>query len=94
MFDFFWAAFPWVAIGIALAVLAANYSKKKKNRQEQPDVPAEEDSKKEAGNYMSEGMCIGMCLGSAFGSMRGFNIGIGICLGMLFGLVIGMNIKK
>ena len=44
VFDFLWAALPWIAVGLLLAVFFARSAKKKK---------AEEQT----GDYGTEGMC-------------------------------------
>ena len=78
--DFLWAALPWIAMGLLLAVFAVKSAGKKKK--EEP-----------AANCMTEGMCLGMCLGTAVGTSLG-NVGTGISLGMLIGLAVGSCIKK
>ena len=75
------AALPWIAVGLALAVLFAKSGGKKKK-------------KEHTGDYGAEGMCLGMCFGTALGVAFGNNIAIGLPLGMLFGLAIGSSIKK
>ena len=51
MKEFMMAALPWICIGFAIALFAANHGAVKKAK----------DSGKEYGNYMTEGMCLGMC---------------------------------
>ncbi len=80
--DFIRAAAPWVAMGLAVAILAARgVSRKKKG-------------KKADGDYGTEGMCLGMCFGLLAGNLLENGTGIGISLGMLLGLVIGTCIPK
>ena len=81
VFDFLWAALPLIAVGLALAVLFAKGTGKKKKEEQ-------------TGDYGTEGMCLGMCFGTAIGTALGNNIGLGISLGMLMGLAIGTSIKK
>lgn len=81
MKDFVFAALPWVAIGLCLAILFARSAKKEKEE-------------KSTENYGTEGMCLGMCLGTAIGTSIGNNTGIGLTLGMLLGLAIGSCIEK
>lgn len=50
MKDFIMTALPWVCLGVALAVCAVNFNKRKTEKQEHD-------------NYMTEGMCFGMCFG-------------------------------
>ena len=57
MKEFMMAALPWICIGIAIVLFAANHVAVKKAK----------DSDKEYGNYMTEGMCLGMCVGTALG---------------------------
>ena len=57
MKEFMMAALPWICIGFAIALFAANHGAVKKAK----------DSDKEYGNYMTEGMCLGMCVGTALG---------------------------
>ena len=75
------AVLPWIAVGLALAVLFAKSAGKKRKREK-------------TGDYGAEGMCLGMCLGTAIATSLGNNTGIGISLGMLIGLAIGTCIKK
>lgn len=79
MKDFIFAALPWVAIGLCLAIFFAKNARK---------------SNKETENYGTEGMSIGMCFGVAIGTSFDGGVGIGISLGMLFGLAIGSCIEK
>ena len=74
MKDFMMAALPWICIGIAIALFAANHGAAKKAK----------DSDKEYGNYMTEGMCLGMCVGTALGG-NGLIYGMlgGLVVGML-----------
>ena len=81
VFDFLRAALPWIAVGLALAVLCARGAGKAKK-------------KEPASDYGTEGMCLGMCFGTAIGTAFGNNIAIGLPLGMLFGLAIGSSIKE
>ena len=82
IFDFIWAALPWIAMGLLLAIFSArSVAKKRKNE-------------KTSDEYGTEGMCLGMCLGTAIGSLFDNNTGIGISLGMLIGLAIGTCLKK
>ena len=76
--DFLRAALPWIAVGLALAVLCVRGAGKKKKK----------------ADYGTEGMCLGMCVGTAIGASLGNNIGLGISLGMLIGLAIGTCIEK
>lgn len=79
MKDFIFAALPWVALGLCLAVFFARNGRK---------------SSKESENYGTEGMSLGMCFGVAVGSSFDGGVGIGISLGMLLGLAIGSSIVK
>ena len=81
VFDFFRAALPWIAVGLALAVLCARGAGKARK-------------KEPASDYGTEGMCLGMCLGTAIGTAFGNHTGLGISLGMLIGLAIGTCCKK
>lgn len=82
MKDFIFAALPWMAIGLCLAIFFARNGKKDK------------DVKKTAENYGSEGMSVGMCIGVALGNLFEGGVGIGISIGMLLGLCIGSAIPK
>lgn len=75
MKDFIMAALPWICIGIAIALFAANYGAAKKAK----------DDEKEYGNYMTEGMCLGMCVGTALG---GNGLSFGMLIGMAIGMCI------
>ena len=81
VFDFLFAALPWISIGLPLALFCAR-GRKKRAQNEQTD------------NYGPEGMCLGMCFGTAIGTSLGNNTGLGISLGMLLGLAIGSGIRK
>ena len=86
IWDFVRAAAPWVAMGLAVTILAVRGAKRKK--------ATEKQDKKQAVNYGPEGMCLGMCLGTALGSTLWNDTGIGLSLGMLIGLAIGSGIRK
>ena len=75
MKEFILAALPWICIGIAVALFAANHSAVKKAK----------DAEKEYGNYMAEGMCFGMCVGTALG---GNGLIYGMLLGLVVGMFI------
>ena len=79
MIDFVKNAFPFIVIGIGLAMMCANFSKKKRGA---------------ADNYLTEGMCLGICLGVALSAAIHIHMGVGISLGMLIGEITGMLIKK
>lgn len=100
MKEFIMAAFPWVCIGLVVAVLAAQMSRKKKAGDEQDkygqqgncqDIQEEIEDSEE--NYMTTGMCLGMCFGVAIGTALD-QLAMGISLGMLIGMCVGMNMKK
>ena len=75
MKEFMMAALPWICIGFAIALFAANHGTAKKAK----------DSDKEYGNYMTEGMCLGMCFGTALG---GNGLIYGMLLGLVIGMFI------
>lgn len=81
MKDFILAALPWVCMGLALAILAAHWGSRAKQKSGKDDKSSPED------NYMVEGMCLGMAVGLSLG-------GAGYSYGMLLGMVIGMCIPK
>lgn len=64
--DFIRSAAPWVAMGLAVAILAVRGAVKIKKGEKQ-------DS-----NYGLEGMCLGMCFGTALGTALGNNTGVGL----------------
>ena len=80
--DFIRSAAPWVAMGLAVAILTVRGAVKIKKGEKQ-------DS-----NYGLEGMCLGMCFGTALGTALGNNTGVGLSLGMLLGLAIGSCIPR
>lgn len=97
MVDFLLAALPWVIMGIAIAVIAANFSriKRKPNTKEQENsVEANSPNTENGENYMSVGMCLGMCVGTVFSSTGMIPLSYGISFGMLIGMVAGMRIQK
>ena len=75
MKEFMMAALPWICIGFAIALFAANHGTAKKAK----------DSDKEYGNYMTEGMCLGMCMGAALGRN---GLIYGMLLGLVVGMFI------
>lgn len=85
--DFIYAALPWIAIGLFLAIF---FARKKMTGNKK----AEDNSTDNHTDYTAEGMSIGMCFGAAIGAANVINIGTAMCLGMLIGLIIGMQIKK
>lgn len=72
MTAFMTAALPWICIGIAIALAAANYSAVRKANAEG----------KEYGNYMTEGMCVDVCIGTALG---GTGLIYGMLAGIVIG---------
>ena len=95
MKEFFSAAFPWVAIGLSIAIILANAVKREriKVRDESGEDKASGD-KKAADNHMTDGMCIGMCIGVVVATTGVVELADGISLGMLLGLTAGLCIKK
>ena len=75
MKEFMMAALPWICIGIAIALFAANHGAAKKAK----------DSDKESGNYMTERMCLGMCVGTALG---GNGLSYVMLVGLVIGMCI------
>jgi len=75
MKEFLIAALPWICIGIAIALFAADHSVSKKAKKD----------RKEYGNYMTEGMCLGMCAGTALG---GNGLIYGMLFGLVVGMTI------
>lgn len=76
------AAFCWVAVGLAAAVLVIRGLTRKRSGKKQND------------SYTLEGMSLGMCFGLLAGTMLENGLGIAISLGMIIGLVIGMLVPK
>ncbi|MDD2955336.1 MAG: hypothetical protein PHD67_03345 [Oscillospiraceae bacterium] len=92
MADFLQAAFPWVVMGVAIALFCCNHAKMK--RQNTDGGKQKTDDEKKADNRMAEGMSIGMCIGVAIGSTGVCSLATGVSLGMLIGMVAGMYMKK
>jgi len=65
--EFLKAALPFVAMGLALAILIANRSRKKKG-------------KEGIGNYSTVGLCIGMVVGMAINPDYGMSPGMPVGL--------------
>ena len=78
--DFLSAAFPWLVMGLCIAVLCAGLGRKK------------EDGKNRS--YISEGMMIGLMIGVAMGTVGELGTGTSLSLGMLIGLTVGSLIPK
>ena len=68
-------ALPWICIGIAIAMFAANHGAAKK----------EKENDENYSNYMTEGMCLGMCVGTALG---GNGLIYGMLFGLVVGMLI------
>lgn len=83
MNEFIMAAFPWVLMGLAIAIFASSCA-----------FELEED-KKEQKNRMAIGMSIGILCGiiiTAMGLLQ--NYAMGISIGLLWGIVLSMDIKR
>ena len=80
MKDFLTAAYPWLIMGLCLAILCTKLGKKK------------EDEK--IGNYMTEGMLFGMMLSVALGKLGDMGTGTSLSMGMLLGMTLGSAIPK
>lgn len=76
------AAFCWVAVGLAAAVLVVRGLARKRSGKKQDD------------SYSLEGMSLGMCFGLLAGTMLENHMGIAISLGMIIGLVLGILIPR
>lgn len=100
MKEFLTAALPFVLLGLAVAVFAAQTGAETQRRhtcQEQTGMlgTTESEQKREySGNYMVAGMCIGLCLGISLGSSGVLPLSAGTSFGMLLGMCIGMCIKR
>ena len=97
MTDFLSAALPWVLIGISVAIITINFSRKRMKTYTKGQENAGEVNSANAddkGNYISVGMCLGMCIGTVFSSTGIVPLSYGISFGMLMGTVVGMCIKK
>ena len=75
MKEFMMAALPWICIGFAIALFAANHDAVKKAKA----------SGKEHGNYMAEGIGLGMCVGTALGRN---GLIYGMLVGLVIGMFI------
>lgn len=80
-FTFMSAAWPWIAMGLLLAIFFARGVKAKKGKEKKED-------------YGSEGMALGMCFGVALGSALHINIGLAMMAGMVLGLLVGSSMEK
>lgn len=80
VWDFLWAALPWIAMGLLLAAYFAGCADRK-----QGDASSD---------YAAEGMDYGMCLGLCLFTALGKNIGLGLSAGMLIGLLVGSRVRK
>ncbi|MCL2153464.1 MAG: hypothetical protein FWH57_11010 [Oscillospiraceae bacterium] len=105
MMDFVYAALPWVAIAVSIAIIAANLAKRSKRKKAPGNTDTHDnhtldtDKKHTEGDYISYGISIGMCIGVAIGSALtgiygSIALSYGICFGMLGGVVVGSFIKK
>lgn len=75
MKEFMMSVLPWICIGIAVALFAANHGAAMKAK----------GSDKECGNYMTESRCLGMCVGTALG---GSGLIYGMLIGLVVGMLI------
>lgn len=87
MFEFCKAAFPWVVMGICLALIFANQNKKKEGEKGKK-------SKEDDNTYVLEGLSLGLLFGSALQSTDFLSNGTGMGLGMLIGMAVGSCFKK
>ena len=81
--DFFEAAFPWVAMGLGLALWAASLKKNSGTKDGE-----------EKQNRGTEGMLIGVCAGIMASLVFNLSRGTGAGLGMLVGSCAGILMKK
>lgn len=99
MKDFIFAAFPWVVMGLSIAVLAVVFNEKEKRKADiaqktdQAFDQKSDEKEKSEDNYGLLGMCLGMSLGLALGTAMD-HLALGLSLGMLAGLAVGSCIKK
>ena len=78
MKEFFSAALPWILMGVAIAVFAANCAREKEN------------SRKTEKNGMAVGMCIGILAGIVLTLLGVFkDMTLGISIGMLWEWCLG-----
>jgi len=82
--DFFEAAFPWIAMGLGLALWAASLKKNSDAK----------NSGEEKQNRGTEGMLIGVCIGIMASLVFNWSLGMGAGLGMLLGSCAGILLKK
>lgn len=88
MKDFITAAFPWVVLGIAIAVACAVYARKKNTKQADS-----KDAEKENGlamGFTHRVWCLGVAFGTLIGSVtdnQGLWMPLGLSIGMLFGIL-------
>ena len=75
MKEFMMAALPWICIGIAIALFAANHGAAKKAKENDENYS----------NYMTEGMCLGVGVGTALG---GNGLVYGMLIGLVVGMLI------
>jgi len=104
MYDFIFAALPWIAMGITVAVVLVNVNNKRKGKyqsNEKLDNITHEKTDKRNGeeNYVTLWMVFGISFGAAIGSSFIDTFGTvaltyGICFGMLIGTLIGVFFKK
>ncbi len=83
MNEFVMAAFPWILMGLALAIFASSCA-----------FEYEEDMKKQK-SRMAIGMSIGILSGIAMttvGLLQNYSLGISI--GLLWGIVLSMDVPK
>lgn len=90
MQDFIIAALPWIAIGIAIALVVTNF---------RSNENTEKSKKHIKDDHISIGMCLGMCMGTAIGSALTGTFGeialtYGICFGMLIGVIAGLFMRR
>lgn len=78
--DFISAALPFVAMGVMIAVYAANRERLRND--------------KAVGRRMAGGMCIGVFLGLVLAAVLQFEAGLGASVGMMTGATIGMLVGK
>ena len=87
MGEFIKAALPFFLIGLSLAIFAAGYAKKHKNKEDENDW-----------DFSSMGPIFGVAIGIAIGTAnKSIGAGLGAGIGMFIGTIIefiSVNIKK
>lgn len=95
MADFTNAALPWIAMGLAVAVVTATYERNRKaqGRKGSDRNPSSAGGERKNG-YLTAGLCLGVCIGEVLSLLGVVSTAYGLSFGLLFGVTTAACIKR